>query len=478
MNRASRSDCYDRSLIITCALTMLTFINFDTVPCKPVPIDAIHICTNIETSIIMIHSKNHDSGMLTYHLLERSPEITENLSNDSFGIQYSGDKSLDTTQVITLNGVPPAKMGESETKHFQQVSMRYLNSTLAQKNNVDILLVKISNQKILKPSDTLNDNNRRLVLSSSLEITTVVTGKHRPPPEIDFSALVTEAVNEDSIELVQELKKPQLIIENDEEIEISYFKHVESVISRTHITISPSLSPTISSLSPTTETIIHPQANGSSTGATIKAVMLFFAIVGCVLSILFASYWIWNSKKKKNVMASYEYYEKDRLSARDTSFYKRASSAKIYRINEEYVDENCESVLNGTMRGMEKAIKDDRRYQDYHNSHSTCATELVSENEDEVRGSLPRSRSSNIHDERHHRANQHNLRSSTSNLRSSRSLKHPSSSLRRSSTSSSRSITSSRRSSTDSRRRSSTSSSRYEFDFENEGRSRRDLPDP
>ena len=35
----------------------------------------------------------------------------------------SGDKSLDTTQVITLNSVPPAKMGESETKYFQQVSM-------------------------------------------------------------------------------------------------------------------------------------------------------------------------------------------------------------------------------------------------------------------------------------------------------------------------------------------------------------------
>ena len=441
---------------------MLTLTKLDTVTCNPV--DALHICTNVETSVIMKHLKTHDSGMLTYHLLEKSQEITENIGLGSFITEYSGDKSLDTTQVITLNGVPPAEMGESETQYFQKVSKRYLSSTLAQNNDVDILSLEISDQKIITTSGTMNGSNRRLVASSSLEITTVVTGKHRPPPEIDFSALVSEAVNEDSTELVKELRKPEVIIEKEEEVEISYFKNVESVTSRTFVTTSPSLSPT-------TETVTYPQAKGSSTGTTMKAVMISFGIVGGVLSVLFVSYWIWNSKKKKSIMSSYDYHEKDGLTARGmSSFYEKAGPTKIYRINEEYVDENCESVLNGTMRGMEKALKDDRIYHDHNNSQSTCATEVVSENEDEIRGSLSRSRSSKLHDDRHHRTIQHNLNSSTSSLRSSRSSKRPSSSLRRSSTSS-------RNSSTDSRRRSSTSS-RYEYDFENENRSRRDLPDP
>ena len=151
------------------------------------------MCTTVSTTVSFLHQSGLNRGKLIYTMLNEVDQIILSLeSNSQWTVLNGGDQVHEATSIFSLVGIPERKMGINEQTFFQDTTKSFLQKFL-NKASVDVLNVAVTEQSLYAARRHLQVRS-----SSGIDITTVVTGKHRPPPELDFLSLVNDAVNDNS----------------------------------------------------------------------------------------------------------------------------------------------------------------------------------------------------------------------------------------------------------------------------------------
>ena len=125
-------------------------------------------------------------------------------------------------------------MGAEEIELFEHTTKLYLKEH-AESGKVEVLAVEVQLQNLAAAGGSL----RKLVGdTSTIDITTIVTGKHRPPsPGLNFDDLIEDSVNSEDSTFKEEL------IQSTTESGIEYFSSVEEIRALSVRTMSPTESP-------------------------------------------------------------------------------------------------------------------------------------------------------------------------------------------------------------------------------------------
>ena len=188
------------------------------------------------------HEDRADPGSITYGLLQNTGRVTADLNMGPLDVYYSGDEPLGTKMVLTLSGVPNQKMGLNEVSFFERAAMKFLKDN-AQSDAVEILSVKVEQQDIDDDALTalkISGNGRLMAaVTDTIDITTAVTGKHRPPsPGLDFDVLIEDSFNADSSTFKEELSQSATESGGD------FFSNIEEVRATAAYLAPPTQPPT------------------------------------------------------------------------------------------------------------------------------------------------------------------------------------------------------------------------------------------
>jgi len=206
--------------------------NGDLGPCTTTK--ANYRCARIKADLFFSHSDGADEGIIEFALLQNAERVKQSLSLGDLEVYYAGDEPLDSRLVITLSGVPNKRMGAEEIELFEHTTKLYLKEH-AESGKVEVLAVEVQLQNLAAAGGSL----RKLVGdTSTIDITTIVTGKHRPPsPGLNFDDLIEDSVNSEDSTFKEEL------IQSTTESGIEYFSSVEEIRALSVRTMSPTESP-------------------------------------------------------------------------------------------------------------------------------------------------------------------------------------------------------------------------------------------
>jgi len=170
-----------------------------------------YTCTPLDTQVRLNHLESLSQGDVLYEFLTYNDDITTRLNSvEEFTAQYSGDIAVAGSVDITLEGEFCEEMNEDEQQYFEDVTIGYLNGQVSE---VNVLGMEINGQRIdgcATGTGRLLQRLHRLLQksgpsSSSITISTTVTGEYQPPPFIDFSQAVDDAIDADPVSYVNEL---------------------------------------------------------------------------------------------------------------------------------------------------------------------------------------------------------------------------------------------------------------------------------
>ncbi|KAI2507035.1 hypothetical protein MHU86_7420 [Fragilaria crotonensis] len=194
--------------------------------CKP--LSSTHACAPIDATVCIKYAETLRVGELRFKWLQEYKEITRSV-NLMFDSTYVGDMPVEDVRIISLDSrVVATPMTNATQRVFEMVVMKYLQKELSKKN-VTILDVQITGQDIkvgddaaagrLLQRDTNGDDASRP--ASTIDVSTNINGQYRPPPEIDYSSSVEDAIGAKPQDLDQSLKRAD-----------TYFEIVEGVSSK------------------------------------------------------------------------------------------------------------------------------------------------------------------------------------------------------------------------------------------------------
>jgi hypothetical protein len=129
-------------------------------------------------------------------MLQYRETIGQNLELAGIQANYDGDVVVRTEVVINLNGNFTDALSESEIQYFQAISQAFLKAQLSEQG-IDILDVMAQESGKGKARFLQRSDDDITGSSSSIDVGTVIDGAYRPPPEIDFSSVVEDALDAD-----------------------------------------------------------------------------------------------------------------------------------------------------------------------------------------------------------------------------------------------------------------------------------------
>lgn len=170
-----------------------------------------------------------DEGHVSYKVLQHVNTVVNNLNSGALHVEYTGEETLVTSMVITLDGVPNKEMSNDEVGLFQGVTRGFLKQK--EEGTVKVLSVQVQEQR-LQNRRSLSESSGNFVIragqeSGQIEIKTKVSGKHLPPsPGLNFDQLVEDSINAEDSTFRDELKK------GSEEAGFEYFEEVRKVYAK------------------------------------------------------------------------------------------------------------------------------------------------------------------------------------------------------------------------------------------------------
>ena len=196
-------------------------MGFTCVPKPP------NVCTPIAVQVEGKHLPSATSDQVAYLLYRQGSILPSSINVDGYRAVYVGKQAVETSNEITLSGVPSREMGDNEQAFFAQVVQKFLHDRVAghplDEDAMKILSVSVDEQTIDAISSVSRVGGQRRRLGGSNKINIKVKGQYRPPPEIDFGQIVEDSINADTEGLNRELKQSPGSI---------YFKEVDVVGSR------------------------------------------------------------------------------------------------------------------------------------------------------------------------------------------------------------------------------------------------------
>mmetsp|Transcript_2534 Transcript_2534/g.3863 ORF Transcript_2534/g.3863 Transcript_2534/m.3863 type:complete len:1190 (+) Transcript_2534:56-3625(+) len=231
-------------------------------------------CTSVTTQVTFSHMSSLDRGTVTFILLEYKDDISNNLNKlDIFEADYVGEIPVQSVVVVELEGDFNQKLSVGEQEYFETITRAFLNDQLSQRE-IKILNVVVEDQKL---------QNRRLQRTDddegpsrgSIDISTLVDGSYTPPPNIDFSGVIEDALNADDGTAYQEdLVNGRRDMPEDLRDEMAAFQNVLAVETKSEL---PSTN--VDAASDTSGSPVVPILVGSLCGLLV----LFVLVVFCTL---------------------------------------------------------------------------------------------------------------------------------------------------------------------------------------------------
>ncbi|KAL3805688.1 hypothetical protein HJC23_005932 [Cyclotella cryptica] len=202
--------------------------------CVPTP---PNLCTPVSVEVDGSHLPSAPTEQVAYYLYRQANTLPSLIDVNGYKIVYIGKKAVETNNEITLSGVPGREMGVSEQEFFAQALQDFLNSQVAadpsDEDGLQIISVSVDGQ-VIDTASTVARGQRRLESSNTINVK--VKGQYRPPPEIDFGAIVEDSINADPERMANELKSPRPEIDGNDQTALTtnsdYFQEADVVGSK------------------------------------------------------------------------------------------------------------------------------------------------------------------------------------------------------------------------------------------------------
>lgn len=176
--------------------------------CVPTP---PNLCTPISVLVEGSHFPSAPTEQVAYYLYRQANILPSLIDVNGYQIVYIGKNAVETTNEITLSGVPNREMGQDEQKFFAEALQQFLSSQVsADPTDEDALkIVSVTvNGQVIDTSSTVARVGGQRRLEASTTINVKVKGQYKPPPVIDFGAIVEDSINADPGRMERELKSP------------------------------------------------------------------------------------------------------------------------------------------------------------------------------------------------------------------------------------------------------------------------------
>jgi hypothetical protein len=259
-------------------------------------------------------------------MLKFQNSFENNLIDVGIQAQYDGDVGVQAEIVVNLEGTFNASLTDDEMQYFQAITRAYLNSNLA-KMGVNVLDVVASQSKRLDTRFLQRGDG--ISVTSTIDISTMIDGSYRPPPEIDFSGVVEDALDkEEGTQFRDDLVTGRRDIPPDIAKKIGLLKGVTKV--------------NCSSIFQK-ESIINdiPQRNSLT--------QILGGVLGLLLLFLVACYWYCRKRRRKQRQKSHPLYFSNGLMTNSKEYHGSSIiDADCHFQDEDSIsDENLQSFLTG-----------------------------------------------------------------------------------------------------------------------------------
>lgn len=191
-----------------------------------------------------------------------------------FDAQYVGDRPLESQIIVTLEGNFEKDLSDEERAYYEEVTEAYLLDQLAAMK-VNVLGVSVSGQNVVN----VDGQGRRL--KSQLNLATTITGEYRPPPEVDFDGVVTDAIDAGGGEQYRDDLSSGGRVRPEG---LPTFAEIQTSYTKRTTTSSPS-------------TAIQDSSESGDTNSTIMVVVVSVALASVLLA-LGLLWWIRRSKRR------------------------------------------------------------------------------------------------------------------------------------------------------------------------------------
>ena len=267
----------------------------------------------MDASVCVKYSETLREGELRFEWLKAYTNVSDSV-NLMFTSEYVGDIPVENPRIISLKTREvPTPMTNATQRAFEMTVMRYLSKQLIKKN-ITILDVKITGQNIRNFNDVHsaralqrdNDDQVENRPGSTLDVSTNINGQYRPPPDIDYSSSVEDAMDADPQDMEQSLKRSD-----------RYFEIVESTSSEKDKSVD----------SPKEE---RPTPEGASSSNTL---LIVFICVIVVFFVFVCGTWYWRRRqRKRRKFAGQSFVQDSKVLQEKKSFWGRiAKSKKSFR---------------------------------------------------------------------------------------------------------------------------------------------------
>lgn len=148
-------------------------------------------CTTVNATIALKHAGGSPvSNEIVFEMLNHEENVTNSLAVDELRVTYIGDKSIESYNEITFEGLQ-SKMNENRAASFKKSLSESVQGLLSN-DGVDLLFVRIDYQSLGFLSMP-QGRSRQLQEVGYLSVGIFLAGKCRPPL-VDFSRVVGHAV--------------------------------------------------------------------------------------------------------------------------------------------------------------------------------------------------------------------------------------------------------------------------------------------
>mmetsp|Transcript_31942 Transcript_31942/g.52725 ORF Transcript_31942/g.52725 Transcript_31942/m.52725 type:complete len:847 (+) Transcript_31942:28-2568(+) len=233
--------------------------------------NTVRKCTALVTEVLFKHKDDLDRGTLVYRMLRYRSQVTSNLNlGNSMDVTYVGMVPLETEMLVRLDRAPSDQtMNTKQSSYFESITQMFLEDKLSINPSVTILGVRVNEQHSAS-GRRLSVAQRQLKEEGSLsafDVSTVVTAALRPPPFVDFDALV-----EDAIDFNADEYRDDLVNRKDLRLDVADGRFFEQL---KHIAVRP-----VNGTDRNTNASKSEEINGAMAGWAIMLIIILFLLMG------------------------------------------------------------------------------------------------------------------------------------------------------------------------------------------------------
>jgi len=261
------------------------------------------ICNTLVSTVTVGNLSAPDTGYIKFLLVQQNQAVSSVIGG-IFAAKYVGDEPIDTEIQLVLQGVNSSTMGSVESAYLEEIITIFLNKKI-NLSGVEILTVRvikvsippirllIEKERVIDPARIITDMNDE---SYDAVFDIIISGKHRPPPDIDFDSRVKDAINFNEDELKYDLASNS-----------AYFQDIQQISTLLpDPVVPPSLldplvdtPPSLLGPSPTPSQKPITNGNDNDSGTIVIGIIVALSVAIMTLGLIFGTYMMYDAARNK-----------------------------------------------------------------------------------------------------------------------------------------------------------------------------------